>query len=704
MLNQLRALLERRLEKLGGVQSARESASRLESATDAFRRQGNGHLAAGEMAQAVSCFREGLKEDPNDIKCLVCLGCALMEQEHFAEAYGVLQHASDLAVGDPQAYEIHYLQGEISKQQGDTPRALTHFQSALQLKPDFTPACKELLGIHRMQGNPDGVREVLMDCVRRQPECLDYRLWATEHCLREIDYAGVVEHLTVAMRLGATAPDSYMTLGAALCRVGRVAEGEQKMNVGAALDPTLAATRHYELGCHYLKAGSRSLGLEHMAHVLSLDPENLAAYSATLMTMSCAKDRDDSRYRTVAEGYASAVRRRVALAPRTRPTLGGELGQSADQRLRIGFVSGDLLEHPVTFFLLDVLKELDRQRVYLVAYSNNVVDHAITASVKSAFDEWHEIRHMADAAAADLVRSHRMDVLIDLGGHTGDNRLSLFGWRPTPVQVSWLGYWASTGLDEMDFILADTVSVPVDSSEWFSEETYRLPHTRLCMSTPKTSRHIPLASPPCLSKGYLTFGSFQQVAKMTPQVLKVWAEVLRAVPDARLRLQTRGLDVPGMREKLLQEFVAAGVDPSRVHMLGAVDLDSYLEAHNQVDILLDTFPYPGGTTTAFALWMGVPTITMTGRTMISRQGMSMLACVALHDWIAQNEGDYVDIAKRMDSARSTLELLRAELRERALTSPLFNAKRFAVDFHRALEEMVERSASDVEARGPVEPA
>jgi len=691
MLNRLRALFERRLETLRGGPS--RGTSRPGSAVDALRRQGNSHLAAGEMERAESCFRAGLKEDPNDIKCLVCLGYALKEQGRLSEAYEVLQQASDLAAGTPQAYEAHYLQGEISRQKGDTPRAVTHFQTALQLKPDFTPACKDLLELHRAQGNPEAAREVLNHCLRRQPECLEYRLWATEQSLREIDFAGVVEHLTVAMRLGATAPDSYMTLGAALCRLGRVAEGEQKMDVGVALDPTLAAARHYELGCYHLKAGHVSLGLEHMAQVLSLDPENLAAYSATLMAMSCAEDRDAAGYRAVAEDFASAVRRRVALAPQTGTTLSGELQQPADQRLRIGFVSGDLLEHPVTFFLLDVLKELDRQRAYLVAYSSNVIDHAITASVKSAFDEWHEINRLTDAAAADLVRSHRIDVLIDLGGHTGDNRLCLFGWRPAPVQVTWLGYWASTGLDEMDFILTDAVSVPEGATEWFKEQIYRLPHTRLCMSVPKTSRPIPLASPPCLRKGYLTFGSFQQVAKMTPQVLKVWAAVMQAVPDARLRLQTRGIGIASVKEKLSRAMIAAGIDVTRVDMLGAVDLDAYLEAHNQVDMLLDTFPYPGGTTTAFALWMGVPTITMAGRTMISRQGMSMLTCVDLDEWIAEDERDYVAIATRMNIDRSSLEPLRADLRARALASPLFNAKRFAIDFHRALEEMIRRCAS-----------
>lgn len=692
MLNRLRALLERRLETLLRGQPASETAIRPEAGVDALRREGNGHIAAGEVGRAEVCFREALKQDPNDINCLVCLGYVLKEQGRFAEAYGVLQQASDSAAGTPQAYETHYLQGEVSRQQGDMPRAARHFQAALRLKPDFTPACRDLLDLHQAQGHLTAARELLKDCVQRQPECLEYRLWATEQCLRDINYEGVVEHLTVAMRLGATAPDSYMTLGAALCRLGQVAEGEHKMDVGVSLDPTLAVTRHYELGCYFLKAGNASLGLEHMGKVLSLDPENLVAYSAILMTMSCEEDRDDHRYRAVAEDFAAAVRRRVASAPLSSDLGNGEAPGPDDNRLRVGFVSGDLLEHPVTFFLLDVLKELDRRRVYLLAYSNNVIDHAITASVQSVFDEWHEINRMSDGVAAELIRSHQVDVLIDLGGHTGDNRLGLFGWRPAPVQISWLGYWASTGLSEMNFILTDAVSVPEDSTEWFSEKIHRLPHTRLCMSVPNTARPISLAPPPCLQNGYLTFGSFQQVAKITPQVLKVWSAVMRAVPDARLRLQARGIGIPSVREKLVREMVIAGIDMERVEMLGAVDLAAYLEAHNQVDILLDTFPYPGGTTTAFALWMGVPTISMTGRTMISRQGVSMLACVDLDDWVAQDEHDYVDIAKRMDRERSKLAPLRADLRERALSSPLFNAKRFATDFHLALDEMVGRCA------------
>ena len=287
---------------------------------------------------------------------------------------------------------------------------------------------------------------------------------------------------------------------------------------------------------------------------------------------------------------------------------------------------------------------------------------------------------------------------MDLAGHTGESRVAIFARRPAQTQVAWLGFWASTGLEEMDYIFADTNCVPHDSIQWFSEKVYRLPNTRLCMAVPQVLRDIPIAKPPCQSNGYITFGCFQQTAKITPCVLSVWAEVMSEVPQSRLRVQAGGINIPSIRDKLLQNMTQVGIDLSRVHLLGSCNLEPYLEAHNEVDILLDTFPYTGGTTTAFALWMGVPTITLAGDSMLSRQGASMLQCVGLSEWIARSQSEYVDVAARMTLNPSYLETMRLELRRKTVESPLFDTQSFANDFQAALFHInAERAAEVVES-------
>jgi len=691
MLDGLRRVLNRRLEKLLGDLSQPTDVPPQKTDVDALRMRGNSFLAAGDMAQAEEWFRQALQLKPDDTHSLVCLGYVLKEQGRFAEARVALRKAINTSHEESDVHETYYLLGQISEQQGDLEDAARQFSAALQRRPEFTRACKDLCRIYQQQGNNDAVRATLEQCVSLRPDDVDYRLWLTDVCVHAVDYPGVVEHLGRAVRLGATTARNYMTLGAALCRVGEIAEGLQMLARGEAMDPAQAYTTQFEAGYYYLTAGDHERGLQHMEQCIALRPDFLPPHSSVLMTLSHARRRDTGDYERAALRFAEVVRGQVKKPSPADAQKATEADWPEHQVLRIGFVSGDLHKHPVAYFLLDVLRAFDREGVQLVAYSNNPLSDEITESLKALFDEWHSIRDLSDDASAELIRSHRIDILVDLGGHTGENRLAIFGRRPAPVQVSWLGYWASTGLKEIDYVLADPVSVPDGSSEWFAEQVYRLPHTRLCLAVPKTSRPIPVSEPPLLKNGYVTFGSFQQVSKITSRVLEVWAKVLDAVPDSRLRLQTKALGKASIRDKLCDELKRAGIDLSRVELLDAVDLDPYLEAHGQVDILLDTFPYPGGTTTAFALWMGVPTITLAGDTMIARQGASMLGCVGLADWVAATEAAYVDLARTKSADVTGLAALRRNLRATAEASPLFDAKRFAQDLRAAFFSMSNRA-------------
>lgn len=692
MFDRLRIALERRLEKLLAGTSPERTSDFGAADVDALRAKGNELIAAGDFVAAEDWFRRALQARPGDTPSLVCLGFVLKEQGRLSEARVALRRAIDTSDHAPDVYEMHYLLGQISEQQGDLGDAKKHLSESLRQKPDFSLACKDLCRILAMRGEYQEIRRVLEQSVALCPRYADYRLWLSDICARDLDFQCVAEHLQVAIDLGAKTVEAHMTLGAALCRIGKVAEAARTMAAAQAMDPTVAFMAHYHLGYYHFRNGELRLGLDHMERSIALRPDFLAAHSSILLALSHADEGDSAiSYRQAAERFAAAVRAQIKPpAPDGRPG-GGDSTAPANAKLRVGFVSGDLFRHPVAYFLGDVLRHLDKTNLHLVAYSNNPLDDEVTASLTPLFDEWHAIRPLTDDAAAELISSHRIDVLLDLSGHTGENRLAVFARRPAPVQVTWLGYFASTGLPEMDYLIGDPASTPVDTSEWFSEKVYRMPQTRLCMSAPKPLSDIAVRPPPCLRNGYITFGSYQQVTKITRRVLAVWAQALQAVPQSRLRIQTAAIDTPSMRDRLVQDLQQAGIDLARVTLLGAYELEQYLESHNDVDVLLDTFPYPGGTTTAFALWMGVPTVTLAGNTMLSRQGASMLQCVGLTDWIAQDESEYVDLCRRMASAPKTLAALRAELREQALKSPLFDSQSFAKDFQAALFRMSRRT-------------
>ena len=364
----------------------------------------------------------------------------------------------------------------------------------------------------------------------------------------------------------------------------------------------------------------------------------------------------------------------------------------APRPLRVGLVSADLRKHPVGYFLRDVLLALAATAVAsgelrLLAYANHAQADELTQDIQPIFAAWHTVDLWNDARLEAQIRSDEIDILVDLSGRTAGNRLNVFAAKSAPVQVSWLGYFATTGLPQMDAILADPVCVPEGEESLYVEQVVRLPHTRLCMSPPAVTE-LP-APPPVLKNGFITFGCFQTLPKINHGVLAAWAQILAACPSARLRLQAPQFSDEGKRTAFTVRLQAAGIDVGRVDLLGPVPREAYFGAYAEVDILLDTFPYPGGTTTAEALWMGVPTLTLALPGMLGRQGQSMLENLGLHDWVTHSEADYVQQAVAWGQCGAgvceRLQHLRAHARASAAQSPLFDAPRFARDWWAALQ-------------------
>ena len=354
------------------------------------------------------------------------------------------------------------------------------------------------------------------------------------------------------------------------------------------------------------------------------------------------------------------------------------------QRLKVGLVSPDFFEHPVGYFLESFLPHINRNHIELIAYPSSPRVDALTQRLHRCFSAWKPISDLPDVQAAALIHADGVHILLDLSGFTHGCRLPVFGLKPAPIQASYLGYFGTTGLVEMDYVIADEVGVPPEHRDQFVEKMAYLPDTRLCFSRPQ----IDVSTELCvLPPRNIRFGSFQQLQKINDHVLAVWKTILDAVPSAQLRLQINEFNEPAQRSAFLQRLIDAGFETERVHLHGGTSRADYLAAHAEVDIILDTFPYPGGTTTCEALWMGVPTVTLAGNSMASRQGASLLHAAGLDDWIAQTETEYVQKAIDFATHPEKLYAIRKGLREKIEQSPLMDGKRFARHFEQLMVAM-----------------
>ncbi len=440
------------------------------------------------------------------------------------------------------------------------------------------------------------------------------------------------------------------------------------------------AEAHNNLANALVDLGDLDAAIKAYRRAIALKPDLLEARSNLLFILSYRDDLSQANYLAEAIDFGRVATAKakpwrdwhVSFAPgdRTRP-------------LRVGLVSGDLKTHPTGHFLESILAHIDRSKIELVAYPTRRVEDALTARIKAYFSAWAPLASLSDEQAATRIRDDRIDLLLDLSGHMNFNRLPLFAWRPAPVQASWLGYFASTGLPAMDYLLGDPHVLPPDAQANYTEQLRRLPDSYLCFTPP--AERVDIGPLPAPTQGHITFGCFNHLMKMNDGVVDVWACILRAVPGSRLFLKAKQLDDAPTRETTLARFAAHGIDASRLTLEGRSPRAEYFTAYNRIDIALSPFPYPGGTTSVEGLWMGVPVLCRRGDRFLSNICASMLHSAGLPDWIAQDNQDYIAKAVAFAADGSRLAKLRSTLRASLLASPLCDAARYARNLEAALE-------------------
>jgi predicted O-linked N-acetylglucosamine transferase (SPINDLY family) len=386
------------------------------------------------------------------------------------------------------------------------------------------------------------------------------------------------------------------------------------------------------------------------------------------------------------------------LGQNTRAVSSFKSDKSPDRPLRVGLVSADFHhQHPVNIFMQPVLARLDRRAVEVTMYFTGVSYDEQTQLAKRRVARWVEATSWNDSQLSRRIEEDGIDILLDLSGHTSMQRMSLFGHRAAPVQATFLGYPGSTGVPNIDWLIADKVVAPEGSEGLFSERLMRLPHSVFCFA-PETDYPYPDYGQAHAQRP-LTFGSFNNVPKLTPHTVKLWAAVLHEVPDSRLLLKAPSFKDEGAIEAFAERFQTEGIARERLEFRGPVGLTDMMAEYADVDIALDTVPYNGGTTSLQALWMGVPVVVKAGGNFVSRMGASFMSAAGLNDWVAKTDADYVRIASSMARDRQALLALKRGLRQRLQAAPAWDIDQYTRDFENALRQMWLAHVQSVSALG-----
>jgi predicted O-linked N-acetylglucosamine transferase (SPINDLY family) len=487
-----------------------------------------------------------------------------------------------------------------------------------------------------------------------------------------------------AVRLKPDFADAHKHLGDTLrwCRGAAVDEAVASYREAIRLKPDDAKAYHM-LGRTLKDMGLLDEAVSALRRACQLHPDSSEFHSSLLYSLHYHPDSDPESLALEHDRWNQ--RHAEPLAPLIQAH---DNDRDPNRRLRIGYVSPFFRNHSVGRFLLPLFAAHDRRDFEIFCYASDRVADELTPRFRAQADRWHDIVGVTDEDLADLIRHDRIDILVDLDSHTATNRLLTFARKPAPVQVTYLAYCSTTGLRTMDYRLTDPFLDPLGQPQCYSEESVWLPETYWCyqpyMDVP------PVGLLPALASGHVTFGCLNNFWKVTLPTLLVWRDLLQEVQGSRLLLHAR----PGRhRDRVRTFFAERGIDSARIEFVGVTPPAQYFERYNQIDIGLDPFPYCGGTTTCDAVWMGVPVISLAGKTAVARAGLCILSNVGLPELVARTPAEYVRIAACLAADLPRLGALRAGLRDRMMRSPMMDAPRFALHVETAFRSMWQRWCS-----------
>jgi predicted O-linked N-acetylglucosamine transferase (SPINDLY family) len=546
---------------------------------------------------------------------------------------------------------------------------------------------KELMELslrHFQAGNLQQARHTCEEIVEREPYNAVFLHFLGEICYRLGDYPSAAAHITKSLEIDPANADAYNNLGVVLKDMGHLEEAIHCYQQLLRLQPEYPDA-YANLGTIYRAKGEIAEAEMACRRALQKDPNDFITYSNLLLTLNY--NAHHNAQFIYSEHLKYARRFAEPLSSATGPYRNECV---PDRRIRIGYVSPDFRRHSVNYFIEPVLASHHHDRFEVFCYSDVPRADDVTARLQRYADQWREIAGMPDEQVAEMIRKDGIDILIDLAGHTGDNRMLLFARKPAPVQTSWLGYPNTTGLKAVDYRIVDGYTDPPGLTDpFYTEELIRLPHSFLSYLPDNNSPAI--GNLPVADAGHITFGSFNFFAKVSPEMVGCWADLLKAVPTSHILLKTKSLSDKPTREYAMEMFTQKGIERERIELLSyEPSYKGHLDIYNRIDIALDTYPYNGTTTTCEALWMGVPVVTLAGNRHASRVGMSLLTNIGLPELVARTEDEYRGTAVQLAADREKLRFLRERLRDMMRHSPVCDAKGFTADLELLYRRMWEK--------------
>lgn len=600
-------------------------------------------LQQGRLEEALVPLQWAAELLPHDVSAQGNLAVVQKALGHLEQAEASYRRALQI---EPTSAEIHNNHANVLKELGRLEQAEASYRRALELRPGYAEAHSNLGTVLQAQD----------------------RLVEAEASYRR------------ALELKPLDAMAHANLGV-LLKQSRPTEAELSYRRSLELKPDYAVG-HANLGSLLQSQGRLTEAEASFRRALKLRPDDVVSHNGMLFGMSQNEAVDEGRL--FAEHVRFGEQFEAPLRAQWQPH--GNSRQS-ERCLQVGFVSGDLRNHAVASFIEPVLAHLGAHAsLSLHAYANHVSEDKVSQRLRAYVKHWHRVASLSDAALAEKIRADGIDILIDLSGHTADNRLLSFARKAAPVQISWMGYPGTTGLSAMDYYLSDRFLLPPGQFDaQFTEKLVYLPASAPFLPAPEAP---PVSELPALRNGHLTFGSFNRPGKISRAVVALWSHLLRAIPDSRMLLGAMRED--GQYDTLIAWFGGEGIARERLDFHARTNMQDYLALHQQVDVCLDTFPYSGGTTTLHALWMGVPTLTLAGSTVAGRTGAGILGHVGLQRLVAPDEAAFVRQGLELVADVGKLAQLRSGLRERFARSVPSQPELIAAGLESALRTMWRR--------------
>jgi predicted O-linked N-acetylglucosamine transferase (SPINDLY family) len=644
---------------------------------DALNNLGNCYRQQHAFDDAENAYRRALAIQPRDANALTNLGALLQARGRIDAAVALLEAA--VSAAPDSCYALLNLSVALLERR-DFAQAATLLARVLEIDANFPEAAYNLGNALHALGKTRDASSLYRRAIAHNPAHADAYSNLGNVCKELGDAAGAAEAFDKAIELRPDFVAAHNNAAMLMRTLGRIDEAEMRLRRALEIDPHYSVT-YNNLGTVLKDAGRIDDGIACYREALRCDPENIVAHSNLTYALTfSAEDPQAPLDECRRWSLQHEARYRAAHRPHAQ-----ESDRDRTRRLRIGYVSPDFRNHCQALFMTPLLSHHDHTRFEIYCYASIARPDEITDRLASHADVWRDVRALDDDQLAQQIRDDRIDILLDLTMHMADARPLLFARKPAPVQIAWLAYPGTTGIDAIDYRLTDPWLDPPGTDRHYSERSIRLADSFWCYD-PMTD--APAVNPlPALEKGYLAFGCLNNPCKLTDHTLQLWRAVLRETGTARLLLMA---PQGAARARLIERLALPDIDSDRVRFVPFQSRADYLRTYHEIDIGLDTFPYNGHTTSLDACWMGVPVVTRVGATAVGRAGLSQSMNLGLAELAAHSDAQFVDIAVQLAHDWPRIARLRDGLRARITASPLMDGARFAVQVEAAYRTAWER--------------